>query len=237
MTEKLVDCRNVGLSYPVPTGIRGLLRGGVYKSVLENISFDLKRGDRLALVGLNGSGKSTLLRLIAGIYPPSTGTICTNDDFVALFNIGIGMKMEATGRKNIILQCLANGLSHAEAQSLSPEIIEFAELGHVIDEPIHTYSLGMSMRLSFSVATALRPKMVLLDEWIGAGDAKFRAKAQSALHEIVSDSSAMVLASHNTALVRKYCNKGLLLVEGKIQALDEIDVVLRAFTESVKGKV
>jgi len=126
------------------------------------------------------------------------------------------MRMDLTGRKNIILQGMVNGQTRDEIDALLPEIIAFSELEHVIDDPIHTYSQGMAMRLSFSIATAIKPDVLLLDEWIGAGDRVFREKANTRLLEMVQDSGGLVLASHNTTIVRKYCNKAIWLNEGKI---------------------
>jgi len=217
------------LSYP--TTIASLAKRED-KLALSEINLKLKGGDRLALVGLNGSGKSTLLRTIAGIYKPQQGSVSVNGTVSALFNLGIGMRMDLTGRKNIILQGMVNGQTRDEIDALLPEIIAFSELEHVIDDPIHTYSQGMAMRLSFSIATAIKPDVLLLDEWIGAGDRVFREKANTRLLEMVQDSGGLVLASHNTTIVRKYCNKAIWLNEGKISASGDVENVLAAF---IKG--
>jgi len=224
----LVSVENVSLSYP--TTIASLAKRED-KLALSEINLKLKGGDRLALVGLNGSGKSTLLRTIAGIYKPQQGSVSVNGTVSALFNLGIGMRMDLTGRKNIILQGMVNGQTRDEIDALLPEIIAFSELEHVIDDPIHTYSQGMAMRLSFSIATAIKPDVLLLDEWIGAGDRVFREKANTRLLEMVQDSGGLVLASHNTTIVRKYCNKAIWLNEGKISASGDVENVLAAFIE------
>lgn len=225
----LVSVEKVSLSYP--TTIASLAKRED-KLALSEINLKLKGGDRLALVGLNGSGKSTLLRTIAGIYKPQQGSVSVNGTVSALFNLGIGMRMDLTGRKNIILQGMVNGQTRDEIDALLPEIIAFSELEHVIDDPIHTYSQGMAMRLSFSIATAIKPDVLLLDEWIGAGDRVFREKANTRLLEMVQDSGGLVLASHNTTIVRKYCNKAIWLNEGKISASGDVENVLAAF---IKG--
>jgi len=196
---------------------------------LDHMSFEIETGDSLALIGLNGSGKSTLLRAMAGILLPDSGTLEINGDTVALFSLGIGMRMDSTGRDNIILQGMVHGHTEAEMERLIPEIIAFSELGEVINDPLHTYSQGMGVRLSFAVATALRPDILLLDEWIGAGDRVFRDKAQKRLESMVSDARGLVLASHNVHIVRKYCNKALWISKGKIIASGDVEEVLEAF--------
>lgn len=227
----LLDAQNVSLSYPRPAeGLKSLLQPQKeMKPALDNVSFTMREGERLALVGLNGSGKSTLLRTIAGIYEPDSGNITVNGQIVALFNLGIGMRMEMSGRANIILQGMVAGRSNKEMLEILPNIIEFSELGHVIDDPIHTYSQGMAMRLIFATATELKPEILLLDEWIGAGDRIFRKKAQDRLENMVANSSGFILASHNTMIVKRYCNVGLYLKDGAVAAYGEIESVLEQF--------
>lgn len=229
----LVQANNVSLSYPHPQiGLKGLFgsRDPMPKA-LDNISFTLRTGERLALVGLNGSGKSTLLRTIAGIYEPDSGEMIVNGDVVALFNLGIGMRMDMSGRANIILQGMVAGRSRDEMLQIMPNIIAFSELEAVIDDPVHTYSQGMAMRLIFATATELRPEILLLDEWIGAGDRLFREKAKRRLESMVEDSSGFVLASHNTTIVKKYCSYGLYLKQGAVAHYGPIDDVLQTFYE------
>lgn len=230
----LVKAENLCLAYPSPAnGIKSLLQKKAEMPLaLNNISFSLYPGERLALIGLNGSGKSTLLRTIAGIYPPLSGNIKVRGSVGTLFNLGVGMRMDLSGRKNIILQGLAQGHNLKKIESITPEIISFSELGHVIDDPIHTYSQGMAMRLSFGIATALQPEVLLLDEWIGAGDRVFRAKAEKRLAKIVEDSKGFILASHNTQIVRKYCTKAIWLDKGVAKAHGNVEDVLAAFTNA-----
>lgn len=227
----LVQANNVSLSYPRPqVGLKGLFgHKEPMPKALDNVSFTLRKGERLALVGLNGSGKSTLLRTIAGIYEPDSGEMIVNGDVVALFNLGIGMRMDMSGRANIILQGMVAGRSRAEMIELAPRIIDFSELGAVIDDPVHTYSQGMAMRLIFATATELRPEILLLDEWIGAGDRLFREKAKRRLENMVEDSSGFILASHNTMIVKRYCSYGLYLKDGAAIQFGPIDEVLETF--------
>ncbi len=232
--KTLVNAKDLCLSYPAPAqGIRNLLsRPAPMPLALDNINFTLDPGERLALVGLNGSGKSTLLRTIAGIYPPKSGSVTVSGSVVALFNMGVGMRTDLSGRENIILQGLAHGQSRADMLRITPEVIDFSELGDVINDPIHTYSQGMAMRLSFGIATALHPEVLLLDEWIGAGDRVFRAKADARLAKMVEESKGFILASHNVHIVRRYCTKAMWLDKGKVLADGDIESVLAAFTQA-----
>lgn len=232
----LITAQNVCVAYPsAQISVTNLFKAKTPdKYAISDISFELDPGERLALVGLNGSGKSTLLRTIAGIYPPKSGSVHVNGTVASIFNLGIGMRMDLSGRKNIILQGMVNGQSVQHIKSLIPEIIEFSELGAVIDQPIHTYSQGMAMRLSFGIATAIKPDILLLDEWIGAGDRVFRMKAQQRLEAMVEDARGFVLASHNTEIVRRYCTKAIWLDKGRIKEQGDVETVLQAFSNDGK---
>ncbi|WP_435656764.1 ABC transporter ATP-binding protein [Brucella pituitosa] len=189
---------------------------------LDNISFEIEAGDRLALVGANGAGKSTLLMVLAGIYPPTSGSVSVNGRVDALFNIGLGFRPEATGRRNIVLRGLINGWSKDLIAEKMETIIEFSELGEFIDMPYKSYSQGMAARLAFSIATAVTPDILLLDEWIGAGDGDFQEKAKLRMKALVGGAGAMVIASHNHALLKDVCTKFLHLEHGRIQAFGDI---------------
>ncbi len=234
----LVDAKNVRLTYPRPQmGLRSLLKKREpMVPALDDVTFQLHTGDRLALVGLNGSGKSTLLRTIAGIYEPETGSIDVAGKIVALFNLGVGMRLDMSGRANVMLLGMVAGCSQLEMQDLMPGILAFSGLEDVIDDPLHTYSQGMAMRLIFATATELNPEILLLDEWIGAGDRLFREKAEKRLEAIVSDSHGFILASHNTIIIQRYCTKGLWLDDGKIAAAGDIDEVLEIFVRETSRR-
>jgi ABC-type polysaccharide/polyol phosphate transport system ATPase subunit len=227
---KLLSLKNVNVSYPAPQGgISSLFKKIHMKNALSDISLNLSKGERLALVGLNGSGKSTLLRVMAGVFEPNSGTVEINGSTASLFNLGIGMKMDMSGRRNIILQGMTYGHSMRKMQELTPQIIDFSELGDVIDDPINTYSQGMAMRLSFSVATVIQPDILLLDEWVGAGDRVFRQKAQEKLLSLVESAHGLVLASHNSSIVRSHCEKAIWLHQGKVLRSGNVDEVLEEF--------
>lgn len=200
---------------------------------LRGISFALKPGDRLGLVGRNGSGKSTLLRILGGIYEPTGGELEVHGDVGPLFNAGFGQRNNSTGRENIYLRCMLKGMTRQKAMDLIPEIEAFTGLGAFLDMPVRTYSAGMAMRLSFAVATALSPEILLLDEWIGAGDSDFRVKAQERMNQFVGNTGITVLASHNRGLVNEVCTIGMWLDRGEMRALGPIDQVYEAMDNGV----
>jgi ABC-2 type transport system ATP-binding protein/lipopolysaccharide transport system ATP-binding protein len=188
---------------------------------LDAVDLSLGRGDRLALLGRNGAGKSTLLRVMAGIYEPTGGSVAVRGRVAALLGGSPGMDPDSTGRENIVLHGLYLGLSKAEIKRHIEAIIDFTELGSFIDLPLRTYSTGMRARLSFGIATAVIPEILLLDEGIGAGDAAFMEKANRRLHEFVGGAGILVLASHSEGLIRQFCNKYALLERGKVAAEGE----------------
>jgi ABC-type polysaccharide/polyol phosphate transport system ATPase subunit len=196
---------------------------------LNHISLTVKDGDRLALVGENGAGKSTLLRVLAGIYRPTSGKIAVQGRRVPLFDIAIGADEEATGRENIALRGLLMGLTRAEIDQRIDEISEFSGLGDFLDLPTKTYSSGMMLRLLFSIATSLDSEILLMDEWIAAGDEKFLARAHQRLRELVEQSSILVLASHSASLLRSVCNRAVLLRAGEIVASGSVDEILEQY--------
>ncbi len=185
-------------------------------TALDGVSFSLASGDRLGLVGPNGAGKTTLLKLLYGIYSPTSGSVQIKGRVDALFNITLGFRPEATGRRNIVLRGLINGWPMKLIEERMEEIIAFSELGEFIDMPMKSYSQGMAARLAFSVATCLEPEILLMDEWIGAGDQAFQQKAKQRMQEIAEKAGIIVLASHSQNLLRNTCTKILELRDGKI---------------------
>ncbi|WP_245447473.1 ABC transporter ATP-binding protein [Nitratireductor sp. OM-1] len=187
------------------------------------MNFDLTSGDRLGLVGSNGAGKTTLLKVLYGIYQPTIGSVDICGKVDALFNINLGFRREATGRRNIELRGLINGWSPSVIESRVEEIIEFSELGDFIELPFKSYSQGMAARLAFSVATCLEPEILLMDEWIGAGDPQFQEKARERMDNLAKKAGIIVLASHNHGLLKKTCNKILELERGQVKGLYKVD--------------
>ncbi len=197
---------------------------------LDRVSFDFRDGDRVALVGHNGSGKSTLLRVLAGTYEPVGGAVTVHGRVASMLSISLGMDLESTGYENIRVQGVLFGMSNAEIERKKEEIAEFSELGDYLSMPLRTYSSGMMMRISFSVATAVDAEIVLMDEWIGVGDALFVEKANRRINEFVSRAGILVFASHSPELLRKACNKGILLEHGHVAAIGAIEEVLATYS-------
>lgn len=204
-------------------------RSAIVVEALKGVSVSFENGDRIGLVGGNGSGKSTLLRTIAGIYEPDAGKISVAGNVMPLLDLGLGFDNDLTGRENIRLRGMYLGIKPSKANSLVPEIAAFSELGDYIDLPVRTYSSGMMMRLSLGVATALEPDILLMDEWLMAGDAQFMEKARARLAGFVERARIMVLASHSEQIIREWCNKALLLRAGSVVAFGSVDDVFSQY--------
>jgi lipopolysaccharide transport system ATP-binding protein len=185
---------------------------------LSDINFALASGERLGLVGSNGAGKTTLLRVLAGIYEPVAGAIRVQGALNALLDPSLGMNVELTGRENIMLRGLYNGLSKPMLKRLEDDVIAFAELSDFIDLPVRIYSAGMVIRLGFALATAIRPKILLMDEWFLAGDAEFLDKARARLEDMVRAADILVLSTHNDAIIAEWCTRVLWLEKGRVRA-------------------
>jgi ABC-type polysaccharide/polyol phosphate transport system ATPase subunit len=210
------------------TGQRG---NRVVVRALDRVSLQLRHGDLLGLVGHNGAGKSTLLRVLAGIYEPSHGR-CTIDGRVSpLFLTAPGLDLDETGYENIITCGRYLGMSRGEIKSKIGEIDAFAELGQYLALPVRTYSAGMVVRLGFAIATAIDPEILLLDEGLGAGDARFADRARARVEALIARSNIMVLASHSNELIRQMCNRAVLLDHGQIVADGAPDEVLECYRE------
>lgn len=180
-------------------------------TALNNISLDLKDGDRLGVMGPNGSGKSTLLRTLAGIYLPTSGSIEVKGSIASLIDISLGMDMEATGYENIRMRGIMMGMKLKQIKLIEEEIADFTELGQFLEMPIRTYSTGMHMRLGFAVSTAIPADIILMDEWLSVGDSDFISKAQKRLDNFIKRSSILVVASHSEDLISRVANQVLRL--------------------------
>lgn len=242
----MIEAKDIGIEFPVAPpnarsfrhlAIRAASRvgGAVSKNdgafrfvkALDGISFSLKQGDRLGLVGHNGAGKTTLIRVLAGIYEPTAGSLRMVGRNVPMFDIGLGMDEEATGYENIRIRGLILGLTPEEIDARVPEIAEFAGLGDYLELPIRTYSSGMLLRLVFSIAASIHGDIILMDEWIAVGDAQFRKKTHDRLQDITNHSGIVVLASHDYGLLRDTCNFGLYLEGGRARAFGPLEDVLK----------
>jgi len=202
---------------------------------LTDIGFELGEGQRLGIIGRNGSGKSTLLKVIAGLLPATKGTVKMDGQVSSLIDISHGMRIEATGERNILLRGMIAGLSKRQARERINDIAAFAELGDYIKLPVRTYSSGMAMRLNFAIATAFSPDILIVDEWIGAGDRAFQKKARGRMQELIDASGALILASHDLDLVERMADRVLWLDAGHVTALGPAKDVVDRYRETVDG--
>lgn len=201
----------------------------VYEA-LRGISFEVKKGEIMGIVGKNGSGKSTLLRAIAGIFSADSGSIELESDSVSLLSIGVGFQKKLSGRENIILSGMLLGFSEQEVRDKMDEIIEFANLGKFIDMPVKTYSSGMYSKLAFSITAVLETDIMLIDEVLSVGDAKFKKKSYKKMQELIMDENrTVVIVSHSTETLEKLCTSLLWLHEGEIKMQGDTKTVLDAY--------
>ena len=231
----IIEATRISVHFPLtgesvlsgPEGPENLIRVGnkPYIHALRDLTFRIGEGSCVGLIGRNGSGKSTLLRVLGKIYAPTGGHLHTEGQISSLFNLNLGMQPDATGRENITIRGLIKGWSRKEIRSRAPEIIEFSELEDFIDLPVRTYSDGMRMRLLFAIATVFSPEILLLDEWIAAGDAKFKKKASARMNSLVSEAGITVIAGHNRSLLQNVCDLGMWLDRGVMRAFGPIKEV------------
>lgn len=210
----------------VTTG--GLISRGVNDVVtveaLNGVSFNISNGDRVGLIGHNGAGKTTLLRTIAGIFTPVSGSIEVEGNVVTIIEPSAGMDFELSGYENIYRLCLLQGVPRRDIPAIIPDIEIFTELGDFLGAPVRTYSAGMITRLMFAIATSQTPEILLLDEMLGAGDARFQEKAAERIDTFLEKASIVVLASHSRELIKKYANRFFLLDQGTLKELSIVDI-------------
>lgn len=191
--------------------------GRVLVKALTNISFTIREGDKVALLGHNGAGKSTMLRALGRVYAPTKGTAEIIGEIGSLIDIGLGINPEATGRENVYIRGKLLGLSKQEISAKYSEIVNFAELGDFMEMPVRTFSSGMHLRLAFAVSTVVRPEILLMDEWLSVGDSEFQHKAEDRLRDLVSGTKILAIATHSRELVESVCNRAIWLEHGQIK--------------------
>jgi len=196
---------------------------------LGDVNLTLERGDRIGLVGANGAGKTTLLRVLAGIFEPTSGRVDIDGRVTAILDATVGLDPDSTGRENILLRGMYMNIHPKEMRSYVDEIIAFADLGSHIDMPARTYSSGMMVQLAFAISTCVPPEILLMDEWLAAGDARFLANAKKRMADFVSRSSILVFASHSMTLLREWCQTGILLERGEIVGAGPIAEVIAEY--------
>ena len=202
-------------------------------SALKNVSLDIPLGHRIGIIGRNGAGKTTLLKLICGNFKPTSGSIAVSGTVQALMNVGLGFHPEYTGRENVKASLQFNDLSETSLEEAMNDIIDFCELGEYIDQPFKSYSLGMQARLMFASATAIKPKILIIDEILGAGDAYFIAKSKTRIENLISTGCTMLLVSHSMQQILELCNEVIWLENGKIKMRGDSFSVVKAFEEDI----
>lgn len=227
-----IKARNLNVGGQIGAGEAGRI---VVKA-LDGVSFEITEGDRVGLLGHNGSGKTTLLRTLAGIYEPVSGAIQANGRVFPLFDLQLGMDPDATGLENIWMRGKMLGLGTNQIRDALDDIANFTELGDYLYMPIRAYSAGMSLRLAFAISTAIVPEILVLDEMIGAGDAAFIARADARLKTFLARTGILVIASHAVPILRQWCNKGMLLEQGKLVAFGPLEEVISLYQSKVSAE-
>lgn len=203
-----------------------------YFEAVKGVSFEIEKGQILGIVGKNGSGKSTLLRAIAGIFSPDEGTIDLHGNSVSLLSIGVGFQTALTGRENIYLSGMLLGFSREKVNEKIDEIIEFSELGDFIDRPVKTYSSGMYSKLAFSITAILETEVMLIDEVLSVGDAKFKKKSYEKMKSLIDDRNrTVIIVSHSTETLKNLCDNILWIHEGKMKMMGTVDDVLPQYVQ------
>lgn len=203
-------------------------------SALNDVSFEVKRGEILGIIGRNGAGKSTLLKVISGIYKPSSGKVVTAGRVAPMLELGSGFDMELSGHDNIFLNGAILGFSEEFLKSKYDEIVAFSELGGFIDMPLKTYSSGMLARLAFSVATVIEPEILIVDEILAVGDAAFQEKSRARMLELMSGGTTVLFVSHSLQQIREMCDRVIWLEHGAVKMIGETNAVSRVYETSGK---
>ena len=242
MNSAAVSVRGVGVTYRAYVERNSTLRRVVARRrlrqvtevvALDDISFEVRRGETLGLVGDNGAGKSTLLRVIARTMRPDKGSVEIRGQTSTLLQLGAGFNKELSGRRNVYLSGLAHGLRRAEIDRLLDRIVAYADLGEAIDRPLKSYSSGMVSRLAFSISIHLLPDILLLDEVLAVGDAGFRKKSREAMRDMLGRGGTVIVASHILGMMAETCDRVLWLERGRIRDLGPAETVIEAYGEAI----
>ncbi|MBQ9934237.1 MAG: ABC transporter ATP-binding protein [Lachnospiraceae bacterium] len=213
--------------------VKGDVKRNSFKA-LDDVSFTIEKGDRVGVLGLNGAGKSTLMKVIAGVFEPSSGKVYKQGVIAPMIELGAGFDNQYTGAENIFLYGAVLGHSRKYMQEKFHKIVEFSELGDFIDVPLKNYSSGMRARLGFSIATMVKPDILILDEVLSVGDARFKKKSEEKLLSMMDEKTTVLFVSHNLAQVKRICNKAMILHKGKLVDFGDIEEIAKKYEEMTK---
>ncbi|MEA2822760.1 MAG: lipopolysaccharide transport system ATP-binding protein [Bradyrhizobium sp.] len=250
MSQTSIQLDNVNLHYSAVAfkerSLKSLLAGAVSGGglrqdvrdihALRNLSLTISAGERIGLIGHNGAGKSTFLKMVAGLYPISSGTRRVKGSVRSLFDLSLGFELDATGRENILYRGLLLGLSPKFMRSVREEIVAFADLGEFIDYPLKTYSAGMQVRLAFAISTIVGGDILLIDEIFGAGDVSFMQRAKDRITGLISASDIVILASHDFGTIASICNRTIVLHHGALLYDGETTAAIKEYQSVMVGK-
>lgn len=247
MSKVILDIRNIHMRFRLSREKITSLKDYVLKALkgnlhynefyaLKDVSFQVNKGDRVGILGLNGAGKSTLLKVIAGVYKPTSGTVIKRGKVIPLLELGAGFEKDYTGRENIFLYGSFLGYSKEFIQSKFDEIVAFAELEKFIDVPVTNYSSGMRARLGFAIATVVEPEILILDEVLSVGDAKFKKKSEAKIRSMMKDDVTVLFVSHSASQVKSICNKAIILDHGKLVAQGDSVEMCNIYERMIGGE-
>ena len=246
MSKTAIEVDNVSMKFNLSREKVDSLKDYIFKTIkreiqynefwaLKNVSFSVEKGDRVGILGLNGAGKSTLLKVISGVFKPTEGHVDKHGKMVPLLELGAGFDPQYTGKENIYLYGAMLGYTKKFIDSKYDEIVEFSELQKFMDVPVKDYSSGMKSRLGFSIATVVEPKILILDEVLSVGDAKFRKKSDKKIMSMFDSGVTVLFVSHSLEQVQRLCNKAMILEKGKLIAYGDIDPISEQYSKMIGG--
>ena len=246
MSKTAIEVDNVSMKFNLSREKVDSLKDYIFKTIkreiqynefwaLKNVSFSVEKGDRVGILGLNGAGKSTLLKVISGVFKPTEGHVDKHGKMVPLLELGAGFDPQYTGKENIYLYGAMLGYTKKFIDSKYDEIVEFSELQKFMDVPVKNYSSGMKSRLGFSIATVVEPKILILDEVLSVGDAKFRKKSEKKIMSMFDSGVTVLFVSHSLEQVQRLCNKAMILEIGKLIAYGDIDPISEQYSKMIGG--
>ena len=246
MSKTAIEVDNVSMKFNLSREKVDSLKDDIFKTIkreiqynefwaLKNVSFSVEKGDRVGILGLNGAGKSTLLKVISGVFKPTEGHVDKHGKMVPLLELGAGFDPQYTGKENIYLYGAMLGYTKKFIDSKYDEIVEFSELQKFMDVPVKNYSSGMKSRLGFSIATVVEPKILILDEVLSVGDAKFRKKSEKKIMSMFDSGVTVLFVSHSLEQVQRLCNKAMILEKGKLIAYGDIDPISEQYSKMIGG--